>query len=527
MPYSGQTYTIPCDVGGWSNNPNTDLIKPENMIDCLNINLHQGGRETRGGVEEVNETAITSGPDIMGLFQFKTKAGASLIVTGTNDGKIQKDYATGLKTGLGEDKYYNFCVFEDTLYICNGNDVPQTWDGVAVSTSDLADIPADWTDNSFPKGMIKHGKGASERLWAFGCPDNPETIYVSATGTADFSDASVTKIVIETGDGSGIVGLVEYGDRLIALGRKKPYLIDDTELDVANWGYVDAQWEGGAAHHRLVCKTPNDVVAMSDDGQVYSILTAQTYGDYIAQSLTRPVYIDTWIKENIDLSKIAQFHMVYDSVLRAVKIFMVRKKQTDVDFCLVYFIDRGPENGWVKHQFADSYFASCSAEVEVSTGVWEIYTGGTNGHVYSLESDTLSDDDLYYPSSFTLPELTFGNPRLPKRYDKVWAVIKPQGTETIKVSLIVDGLFLTGGYLLGDENGYNIGDEEGDMIGGGAALSWEITSTGASNYLTNNGFSLGIIGKRIQAEFFNNAIEEKFFISQILFDFIPLQAMVT
>ena len=528
MGYAGQTYRVPCDVGGWNFNPNTDLIKPESMVDCININLHRGGRETRGGILEVNSTPITNSVQIMGLFQFKKQSGSSYIVTGTTDGKIQKDYATVLKsTGLTAGKYFNFAAFKDNLYICNGYNVPQIWNGAAATTSDMTLIPADWTSNNFPKAMLKHGRGASERLWAYGCPSNPKTIYVSENGSADFTDAKVIKINIETGDGAGVVGMVEYGDRAIALGKTKPYLINDTELDTANWGYDDGQWEGGVAHERLIVKTPNDVMAMSEDGEIYSIITTQTYGDYVANSITRPNYIDRWIRDNIDLSKIAQFHGVYDPTLRAVKYFMVRKGQTQIDTVLVYFIDKGPEAGWVKHQYADTYFASCSAGVTVSTGIEKVYAGGYVGHVYQLDYSTATDDGLYFYSSFMIPELNFDNPRTQKRYDKGWMVIKPQGTETIRANLIVDGVYISGGALLIDENGNSIGDESGNVLTGGSVLEWSVTATEASDKLSNLGFNIGIIGKRIQAEFFNNTIGQKFFVSQILFDFVPLQANVS
>jgi len=277
----------------------------------------------------------------------------------------------------------------------------------------------------------------------------------------------------------------------------------------------------------LIVKTPNDVMAMSEDGEIYSIITTQTYGDYVANSITRPNYIDRWIRDNIDLSKIAQFHGVYDPTLRAVKYFMVRKGQTQIDTVLVYFIDKGPEAGWVKHQYADTYFASCSAGVTVSTGIEKVYAGGYVGHVYQLDYSTATDDGLYFYSSFMIPELNFDNPRTQKRYDKGWMVIKPQGTETIRVNLIVDGVYISGGALLIDENGNSIGDESGNVLTGGSVLEWSVTATEASDKLSNLGFNIGIIGKRIQAEFFNNTIGQKFFVSQILFDFVPLQANVS
>ena len=98
--YKGETYRIPAIRGGWSANPNMDLVPPESMTEAVNINLHNGGRESRGGTTKVNATAISGAPRIMGVFQFRKKNGNTFIVTTTADGKIQKDYSTVLKTGL-------------------------------------------------------------------------------------------------------------------------------------------------------------------------------------------------------------------------------------------------------------------------------------------------------------------------------------------------------------------------------------------------------------------------------------------
>src|SRR3990167_5373846 len=158
MAYIGQTYRIPCDRGGWNASPNFDLLPPTAMTEALNINLHRGGRETRGGVEKVNETVITDAPRIMGITQFRLKNGNTFTVTATDDGKIQKDYATELKTGLTINRAVHMTTFQDKLYICTGTGVPQTWDGAAASTSNLANVPTDWTGTNQPKQMIVHGR---------------------------------------------------------------------------------------------------------------------------------------------------------------------------------------------------------------------------------------------------------------------------------------------------------------------------------------------------------------------------------
>jgi hypothetical protein len=429
MPYSGQTYIIPCDAGGWNGNPNIDLVPPTAMTDVKNINLHKGGRGTRGGVDPVNGTVISGAPQIMGVYQFRLKNGNSFIVTATNDGKIQKNYTTTvLKTGLTADKYSLFETFENVLYVCNGADVPETWNGAAATTTTLAAIPTDWAGTNQPKQMIKHGRGNSERLWAFGCPLNPERIYASENGAADFTDVKVLQINIETSDGFGIVAGIEYGDRIFFFGKRNTYLIDDSSTTVTDWGYELAQWTGGAAHERLVCKTPNDVIVVTEDLDVYSLTAVQSYGDYKAASLTRPAHINRWIDANVDKSQINKFHIVYDPELRAVKLFVVRNGQTQVDTCLVFFTDLGAKDGWTKHEFASANFASCSALVRVSAGSWKIYAGGYNGFVYQLETTTFNDDGVYYYNGFTAPYVPIENARTTKRFDRLWFIIVPQGT---------------------------------------------------------------------------------------------------
>uniref|UniRef100_A0A6H1ZDW2 Uncharacterized protein n=1 Tax=viral metagenome TaxID=1070528 RepID=A0A6H1ZDW2_9ZZZZ len=521
MPYSGETFVIPCNEGGWNANPNTDLVSPKQMVDVININLHKGGRGTRGGAEVVNGTVIASAPQVMGLYQFRLTDGSESIVTATADGKIQTDYNTELKTGLTASKYSNFEVINDTLYVCNGADVPQTWDGSAGTTSDLALIPTDWAGTNFPKIMIKHGKGNSERLWGLGCPTTPKTVYASKNGSADFSDAEVKLINIETGDGFGIVGGVEYGDRLFCFGKRQAYVINDTDTDLSNWGYEAAQWTGGAAHERLICKTPNDIVAVTEDLDVYSVVAAESYGDYKAASLTRPAFINKWIDDNVDKSQINKFHIIYDPELRAIKLFVVRTGQTAVDTCLVYFIDLGPERGWTKHRYSTATLASCSALVRVSVGSWKIYTGGTAGYVFQLESSTFNDNGVYYYNGYTIPFVPIENARTTKRFDRLWLVIIPQATETINAGVSIDGSQIVGAYFLVDENSNPVVNESGDLITADTAVELSVTAS-ASLTLQNLSVRLGKIGQRIQVEVYNETINTSFFVSQMMIDFMPV-----
>src|SRR5574343_408700 len=137
MSYAGQTITIPCNQGGLNASPNIDTLPPTAMVLARNINRHKGGRGRRGGTSKVDSSPMSGSPQVMGLFDYRLTSGTQWIVRGTTDGKIYKNQSTTIKTGLTTGKVVQFEYYKDVLYVCNGSDRPQTWDGAAASTSNL------------------------------------------------------------------------------------------------------------------------------------------------------------------------------------------------------------------------------------------------------------------------------------------------------------------------------------------------------------------------------------------------------
>ena len=519
LSYRGETHKIPCDRGGLSANPNIDTVADTEMIwPSRNLNLEENGRRKRGGTSLVNEFVFDNGtpPQIMGIYDFRLVDGTQTIIVAGDDGYIydSSDATTSIKSGMSTTSFFDFETFENELYIFDGKSTPEKWTG-AGATATLTDIPSDWTGANMPQWVVKHGRGASERLWAGGCPTStPQTVYASENGDGDdFSDVNVTTINIETGDGFGIVGAIEFGDRLLCFGKSRAYVIEDTNTDASKWGYEAVQWDGGAANFRLIARTPTDVVAMMEDGNIYSVVAAETYGDYKQASLTKASFMHRYIKEHIKLSAIDQFHMVYDSVLRAIKIFVVRNGQTDIDTALVYFIDKPPEEAWMVHDnqsSASGYTASVSASVRVGAGDYEIYTGDYSGNIWQLEQANRNDNDEAYYAGMRTGHLNYGDSRIDKRFKRGWLVTQPEGSYNLVVDWWVDSVQKT--------------QRTVSLVGTGGLLgSFTLgTSLLGGQTLINEPFMLGEKGKRIQYEIYNSSVNEDFFISQILTDFKPL-----
>ena len=512
MGYKGNTYAIRFDKGGLNHNKNLDLVPPYAMIHpSRNLNLHRNGREKRGGTAHVYGAAISGTPQLLGAHDYTLVDGTQYIVVVGADGSIYRDNTNTIKTGwTTSEQYADFEVFANELYIVNGYNTPEKWTGTG-NTTTLTAIPSDWTGSNQPQWIIKHGRGVSERLWAGGVASKPHTVYASVNNDGDdFSDANVVTIIIETGDGFGIVGAIEFGDRLLCFGKRRVYIIDDSSSTVADWGYSAAQWDGGAASFRLICRTPNDIVAMTEDGDVYSVAAAEAYGDYKAASIARPAFINEWIKEHLDLTRISQFHMLYDPALRAIKIFGVRKGQTTVDTALVYFVDRGAENGWMPHDnqsYVSGYSASCSALVRASAGDYKVYTGDYSGMLWKLEEANKNDNSNGFYGGFKTPYLPFDNVRRKKKYRRGWVVTEPKGDYDLVVDWWIDATQKT-------QRTVSLAGT-GDVLG---SFTLGTSLLGGTSF-AEEAFDLGDIGKRIQFEIYNSAANYDFFLSQTLIDF--------
>ncbi len=521
MSYNGSTFSIPFNKGGFTGNPNVDIIAPEMMITpTRNINLHENGRGSRGGTSHANASAITSTPQIMGLFDYQLENGNQFVMIGTDTGIIYQtnnfSSFTSLKSGLTANQYFDFVTFNNEVYCSNGSNPPEVWDGSAGATSTIGNVATDWSGGG-PKQLVKHGRGNSERLWAISVSAKPHYVYASklndGSSEADFSDSEVVAFHIETGDGDGIVGGAEFGDRLICFGKNKSYLVDDLDINSSNWGYTESQWEGGASHHRLIIRVPNDLICMMDDGTIYSVVAAQNYGDYKQASLTHPSFMSKWIKDNVDLTSIAKFHGIYDSKLRAIKIYVVRQGQTNIDTALIYFLDRGPIEGWAIHsnQSSDSgYTASASMLYKVGVGNYQVYTGDYSGFIWNSETTNKNDNNNSYYAGFKTPSLNFKDTRTSKLFQNLWLIAKASGNYDLQVKIWIDEILLGAQIVLLGSTGVVLG-----------------TFVLGTDYLVGSTIidkMLGIRakGKRIQFEIYNSNTNEDFFISSMLIDYKPL-----
>lgn len=507
MSYTGENLIISCAEGGLVLFENNDILSPSAMIEgTKNILVESGGRKRRGGTRVVHNRSAGS---IKGIFQFRL-AGSSYIISYDSSGVVKKSESDSLGT-LTAGKYPVFEVFEDNLYVANGSDSLQLWDGLAEALSPLADTkhPTDWNETDQPSWVIKHGRGAAENLFAGGVSGKERFIYV-ADGD-DFSDACVTQIVVNTGDGFGVVGAANFNGILWVLGKRKTFYISTDNTDKASWFATEAPWFGGVAHQGLIVRTPNDLVCMDDGGEIYSIVAVQESNDYKQASLLRPSGLDTWVRQNVNLAQIDKFHAEYSAKTQSIIFFVIKGSGSTINAALVYNTAKSPDQAWMLYDnlsFACGYQASSAVEVKRSDGVYILYGGGEDGNLWELETTGLNDDGNSYYTGFVTPNIVIPELlRFSKSFASFWLVGLALGGLDLNIKMWVDDVEQDPGTIslsgrLKPLGVFLLGTDE---------LGWP--------KLGQESMDLGFKGKRIRFEVYVDVANQPFFLSSLILDF--------
>lgn len=485
---------------GLRDDRNIELLPPTALlIPSKNMNYHEGGLSKRGG-SSVNLPGL--GNSGQGIFQFQRPAQRTLIFAA--GGKVyQTNYSNVLKSGMSTQNFVSFVQTSKYVFWADGQTNPQYWDGVAPTSTDVT-AAVSWAGN-MPIQMVVHtraGSGAGDRLWAV----TPDGLWYSKLNTpTDFLNGDAGFIPIDSI--GGIVAAYDLGGQLFAFSRTQTFLISDTDPTLTNWGYTNALWEGGVASWRLIVKAYNNLFLMAEDGLVYSLEGVLTTGAYNAAPLNRPAFIDKFIRDNVNLGNIQNFHVSYDRKLRALKYFMQEGGSVN-NIALTYFIDKRPTSAWIVHDnetFPSGYNATCSCEVRVSPGNYQIWTMDAMGAIWMLEQATRDDNSNPYAVHLKTKPQDMEVPRDNKHFMAISFRGQASGTVNFLVHTWVEGVRQQ--------------DETFSLNGNGAAFDGAFfdADTFTGDTIVTAPLMLGYYGRDLQFELINSVAGQDFFLSEILY----------
>ena len=508
MGYAGQQFRMPLIDTGFRDDRNVELLPPTSLLyPSCNMNYHENGLSKRGG------TAISvagNGYSGQGAFQFYTPTLKKQLFC-SNGVMYNGDYSTSIKPGLSTDNFISFVQTANKVFFADGQTNPQYWDGSAGASSSVTPAVS-WTGNQ-PFQMVTHtraGSGSGDRLWAV----TPDGLWYSKLGDpTDFLNGDAGNIPIDSI--GGLVGAYDLGGQLFAFSRTQTFLIADTDSDIGNWGYTNALWEGGVASWRLITKARNNLFLMAEDGLIYDLSGVLTTGAYNAAPLNRPAFVDKFIRDNVNLGNIQNFHVAYDRKLRALKWFM-QQGGTANNIALTYFVDKPATSAWIIHNNTNGdsgYNATCSCEVRNNPGDYQVWTMDKIGNLWKLEQTSRDDNGLAYPTVIMTKAQDLGSQDMP-RNNKHWQAIALRGQSSGAVDFTI--------YMFVE--GVSLGSQSFALKGSGATFDsahFDVDSF-ATDLVTTDPIYMGFYGRDLQLQLVNNEAGQDFFLSEILYFVKPL-----
>ncbi len=508
--FTGERYKLTFN-GSFNGNENLGEVPPgDYAIGSRNINQHNGGAEKRGGTQKVGSQITSSLKSLGGGMLIKRNSGSKHTYWAGDDGALYRDGAS-IQTGRSTTAKTHFTPINDSMFIANGVDTVKVDTGSAIATISAAS--ADWTGSTHPKKFILHSKGSSRRAFAWGVPGRENTLYYSSLGSFEtFTGGTSGTVPIDFADGNGIIDCVSKDGTLWIFGRYETYILDDDSTDVSTWGYRTASYKGGVHSPRLLRVVNNRIYAVNTQGDIYDVESAEQLRDYEQASISEPFFVHNYIRSEIDLTKIDEFHMCYEPRTKALAIFMVRTGQTTVDTCLKYFVN---QNKWAPpHDAQDNptqcgYKASASYEAETSTGVKKLYTQDYNGYTWELESATKTDDGQAYKSETYSGSLDFDLSGEEKRYAFGQLHYRSRGDYQINIVWFV--------------NEVQQSTRTVSLAASGATLGSFILDTDRLTVLGPDikEFAMGAVGDTIRISINNNGAGNDIFLAAVVFPFIP------
>jgi hypothetical protein len=220
--------------------------------------------------------------------------------------------------------------------------------------------------------------------------------------------------------------------------------------------------------------------------------------------------MDNYIKDKVDLTRIEEFHAIFDPVERAVIFFWVLQGNTTVTEGAYYYIDRDPSEAWIicdNTSYTSGYRAACSFLTRTGVGSYKVYTGDYNGFIWKLGQVNRNDDSNPYYGGWRFPPLNMGNPRAQKHFQRLILAVAALGNWSVQIKVWVDGVAKDGGTI--------------SLASGGATLGSFIMGQdvlGGATFLENF-MDLKHYGKLLEVEVYNSGLNEDFFVHSALFDY--------
>ncbi len=238
------------------------LLRDNEASDISNVDVDsQGYLRNRLGYAQLNPTAITGTPNVLGLYGFYKDGVASykkLCAAGTKlyqlDGSsVWQDLVTSLNTG----GRWNFVTHGNACYAADELNTPQK-----ITESGGTYTGGNWTcATNNPANKSQFIKVHRDAIWLAGDTSNASTLtYTTTAATPDIDATGNTGIPVLKGDGQKITGISKLGFNLIVF--KKHQIHHITGCTSADFTRRMVVQDKGSYSHRSLVNTGNTIIML-------------------------------------------------------------------------------------------------------------------------------------------------------------------------------------------------------------------------------------------------------------------------
>lgn len=380
-------------------------LKAENILWEISGMAHKCG-----GASKINSSAVDSGADIVGMFDF-WRAGTAgtfsqkfVIVTGT--GKVLKEDMDGTydditgAASISANTVPVFCQARDLLTIfTSSNDTPLKWNQTG-NVASLGGTPP------VGRGMVFH----VNRGWIWGVNANPSRLYYSSsTDIEDWSGGDTGSIDIDPEDGDRIVGAVSFKQVLIVFkgpNKGSIHQISGTSPTGTD-GFARKVLVRGIPlqTHNSIVPVGDDVLFMSDRG-IHSLTTTLQFGNFVQADLTR--YLKNYWHHSLNLTQLQKVWGVDYTEANCVLWSAPSSGSTDNDTVFGLSYIKLQEEGWKPFTWTRGGL-SAAIRISPTTKRRQLVFGTTDG--FTAIQDT-ADRSIYGTTAYVMrlqsPEIIIG-----------------------------------------------------------------------------------------------------------------------
>ena len=536
--YKGIEANIVFGRGGFNNDTNPDAVPITHLITAENVRYTGNTVAKAGGLIEFDADGILNNPDIVALHDWHPTTAIQNIITVCGNNKVYKEEsgnqdAEELTAVADLEAQTGPIVFVDAgrisaaenrkLLLFADGMKPRVFDDDGTGTSaafsilddDLSQSSPDWTGTDQPAGAIYH----DYRVFAW----KGHTLYASTID--DHTQFNPTNPLaapiypIAPGQGDEIRCCFSYlRNRLYVL--KYPYglyYLDTSGLPGLVLPTPKVRDDVGGAGPNAVTRVGGlGVFFISSNGHIYNLEALMDPNlDLTDADITAKLNLESWITDNVDLSRLKYARLVYHETRKEVWAIYTSKTSPGLnDLCLVINIEE-PRNPKIAVENRGEYFEAFALYRE-SDGSSEVICGGDGGLVYRAnQASATIGSSTGYETIIETPYTDFGyiNPQLrnmKKRIDWITVNYIANGSYSVLLDVFVDDrLYDT----------YTFTTDGNNFILGSGILDTTAIGTGGPG---RDKFRVGGRGRRIKLRFRHSAANESFELTEAIVGIKPL-----